>query len=69
MPTIKIGDYLLKRLKEINIETIFGVPGDYNMVSTLSLKNIKRKKAEIHVLKSNNIINSLFWILLRMIKS
>lgn len=69
MPTIKIGDYLLKRLKEINIETIFGVPGDYNMVSTLSLINIKRKKAEIHVLKSNNIINSLFWILLRMIKS
>ncbi|KAI9346336.1 pyruvate decarboxylase PdcB [Pilaira anomala] len=31
MPTIKIGDYLLKRLKEINIDTIFGVPGDYNM--------------------------------------
>jgi hypothetical protein len=33
MPTIKIGDYLLKRLKEINIETVFGVPGDYNMVN------------------------------------
>jgi hypothetical protein len=33
MPTVTIGDYLLKRLKEINIETIFGVPGDYNMVS------------------------------------
>ncbi|CAO3640883.1 unnamed protein product [Mucor hiemalis] len=31
MPSIKIGDYLIKRLKEINIETIFGVPGDYNM--------------------------------------
>jgi pyruvate decarboxylase len=28
---MKIGDYLLKRLKEINIDTIFGVPGDYNM--------------------------------------
>lgn len=37
MPTIKIGDYLIKRLKEINIDTIFGVPGDYNMVS-LKLK-------------------------------
>ncbi|KAI7889493.1 pyruvate decarboxylase PdcB [Mucor mucedo] len=29
--TISIGNYLLRRLKEINIETIFGVPGDYNM--------------------------------------
>jgi TPP-dependent 2-oxoacid decarboxylase len=32
MPTITIGDYLIKRLKEINIDTVFGVPGDYNMV-------------------------------------
>ncbi|KAF1798443.1 thiamine diphosphate-binding protein [Mucor lusitanicus] len=31
MPSISIGSYLIKRLKEINIDTIFGVPGDYNM--------------------------------------
>ncbi|CEP19001.1 hypothetical protein [Parasitella parasitica] len=31
MPSISIGNYLIKRLKEINIDTIFGVPGDYNM--------------------------------------
>jgi pyruvate decarboxylase len=31
MVSIKIGDYLIQRLKEIGIDTIFGVPGDYNM--------------------------------------
>jgi TPP-dependent 2-oxoacid decarboxylase len=29
---IEIGQHLINRLKEINIDTIFGVPGDYNMV-------------------------------------
>lgn len=33
MVSIKIGDYLIQRLKETGIDTIFGVPGDYNMVS------------------------------------
>lgn len=28
---IKIADYLLKRLEEINVKHIFGVPGDYNL--------------------------------------
>ncbi|KAI9480848.1 MAG: thiamine diphosphate-binding protein [Benjaminiella poitrasii] len=28
---VKVGEYLIKRLKEVGIETIFGVPGDYNM--------------------------------------
>lgn len=37
MVAITIGDYLLNRLKEVGIDTIFGVPGDYNMVS-LSVK-------------------------------
>lgn len=32
MTTISIGKYLIHRLKEVGIETIFGVPGDYNMV-------------------------------------
>ncbi|KAG1056924.1 hypothetical protein G6F43_001232 [Rhizopus delemar] len=31
MVSIKIGDYLIQRLKETGIDTIFGVPGDYNM--------------------------------------
>lgn len=30
--TITVGKYLLRRLKEIGVDTIFGVPGDYNMV-------------------------------------
>lgn len=28
---ITVGDYLLKRLKEIGINHVFGVPGDYNL--------------------------------------
>ncbi|KAI9352370.1 pyruvate decarboxylase PdcB [Pilaira anomala] len=31
MPTISISEHMLRRLKEVGIETIFGVPGDYNM--------------------------------------
>jgi TPP-dependent 2-oxoacid decarboxylase len=32
MPSISIGQHLINRLKEINIDVIFGVPGDFNMV-------------------------------------
>jgi TPP-dependent 2-oxoacid decarboxylase len=35
MTSIKIGDYILRRLKEVGVDTVFGVPGDYNMVSLL----------------------------------
>ncbi|KAI8356603.1 thiamine diphosphate-binding protein [Choanephora cucurbitarum] len=31
MTSIKIGDYLIRRLKEVGVDTVFGVPGDYNM--------------------------------------
>ncbi|KAI7894792.1 thiamine diphosphate-binding protein [Mucor mucedo] len=31
MVAITIGDYLLNRIKEVGIDTVFGVPGDYNM--------------------------------------
>ncbi|KAI8646198.1 thiamine diphosphate-binding protein [Parasitella parasitica] len=31
MVAIKVGEYLIKRLKEVGIDTVFGVPGDYNM--------------------------------------
>lgn len=31
MPEIFIGEYLFRRLKEISIDTIFGVPGDYEL--------------------------------------
>ena len=30
-----IGDYLLRRLKAIGVDIIFGVPGDYNLVQYL----------------------------------
>lgn len=33
MPSIQIGQHLLNRLKEINIDVVFGVPGDFNMVN------------------------------------
>ncbi|MGL4992467.1 MAG: alpha-keto acid decarboxylase family protein [Sarcina sp.] len=29
---LTIGDYLLKRLKELNIKDVYGVPGDYNLL-------------------------------------
>ncbi|OZJ05100.1 hypothetical protein BZG36_01357 [Bifiguratus adelaidae] len=29
--TVSVGNYLLYRLKEVGVETLFGVPGDYNM--------------------------------------
>ncbi|KAK9365562.1 thiamine diphosphate-binding protein [Lipomyces kononenkoae] len=32
MAEIKIGSYLVERIKELGIETIFGVPGDYELV-------------------------------------
>ncbi|KAH4169209.1 pyruvate decarboxylase [Parastagonospora nodorum] len=31
MPQIKIGDYLFKRLHELGIRSVFGVPGDYEL--------------------------------------
>jgi TPP-dependent 2-oxoacid decarboxylase len=44
MVAIKIGDYLINRLKEVGIDTIFGVPGDYNMVSFDSNSNYQIMK-------------------------
>ncbi|CAO3593205.1 unnamed protein product [Absidia cylindrospora] len=35
-----IGLYLLQRLKEIGIDTVFGVPGDYNFTFLMYLKDI-----------------------------
>jgi hypothetical protein len=37
MPSVTIGQHLINRLKEINIDTIFGVPGDFNMVSLMDI--------------------------------
>ncbi|KAM3070505.1 Pyruvate decarboxylase 1 [Clarireedia jacksonii] len=31
MIQVKIGDYLFKRLRELGIESVFGVPGDYEL--------------------------------------
>jgi TPP-dependent 2-oxoacid decarboxylase len=38
MAAITIGEYLLKRLKEVGVDTVFGVPGDYNMVIIIVLR-------------------------------
>jgi pyruvate decarboxylase len=35
MTSIKIGEHILQRLKEVGVDTVFGVPGDYNMVSII----------------------------------
>ena len=29
---ITVGNYLIKRLKELGIKDVFGVPGDYNLL-------------------------------------
>ena len=29
---MNIGNYLLRRLKDIGVDIVFGVPGDYNLV-------------------------------------
>ncbi|KAF5604241.1 pyruvate decarboxylase [Fusarium pseudoanthophilum] len=31
MPRIKVGDYLFRRLHELGIRSVFGVPGDYEL--------------------------------------
>lgn len=31
MPDILVGDYLLERLKQLGIQSVFGVPGDYEL--------------------------------------
>ncbi|KAH7188107.1 thiamine diphosphate-binding protein [Fusarium flagelliforme] len=31
MPQIKVGDYLFRRLQELGIRSVFGVPGDYEL--------------------------------------
>jgi len=33
---ITIGNYLLRRLKELGVDIIFGLPGDYNLVRSFS---------------------------------
>jgi TPP-dependent 2-oxoacid decarboxylase len=36
---LTIGTYLLRRLKELGVDIIFGVPGDYNLVQYLLFLN------------------------------
>jgi pyruvate decarboxylase len=31
MPQIKVGDYIFRRLHELGIRSVFGVPGDYEL--------------------------------------
>ncbi|MFA8299075.1 MAG: alpha-keto acid decarboxylase family protein [Hyphomicrobiales bacterium] len=41
---ITVGDYLLKRLKEVGVDHIFGVPGDYNLGFLDQIVNYKDLK-------------------------
>ena len=36
---MKIGDFLLRRLKEAGVRHLFGVPGDYNLVLLQQLQD------------------------------
>lgn len=31
MPTVKLADYLFTRLKQLGVDSIHGVPGDYSL--------------------------------------
>jgi TPP-dependent 2-oxoacid decarboxylase len=33
MPEIKVGEYLFRRLRELGVKTIFGVPGGKHSLS------------------------------------
>lgn len=61
MPSISIGQHLINRLKEINIDVIFGVPGDFNMVCLLSSMSLQKK--------TNSVLFSPYWISLKMMPS
>jgi len=34
-PQISIGDYILERLSQLGVTSLFGVPGDFNLVTTI----------------------------------
>jgi indolepyruvate decarboxylase len=41
-----IGDFLLRRLQEVGIKHIFGVPGDYNLGLKQQLENRGEPKSD-----------------------
>lgn len=43
MVTTTVGQYLVRRLKEVGIDTVFGLPGDYNMVNIYIYFFFKKK--------------------------
>ncbi len=53
---ITIGDYLLKRLKEIGIEHIIGVPGDFNLQFLEQIRDDR----EIKFVGSSNELNAAY---------
>jgi len=38
----KIGDFLLRRLDEVGVRHLFGVPGDYNLELLQQLQDMAR---------------------------
>lgn len=39
--TVSIGAHIINRLKELGIDTIFGVPGDCTLVCIIWIKAVK----------------------------
>jgi indolepyruvate decarboxylase len=45
---MKIGDFLLRRLKEAGVRHLFGVPGDYNLELLQQLQDSGALKGSAH---------------------
>ena len=46
---MKIGDFLLRRLKEAGLRHLFGVPGDYNLELLQQLQDFRRAEMDRHM--------------------
>ena len=51
-----IGDFLLDRLSQIGINTIFGVPGDYNLQFLMQAE----KRKDIKFVGNRNELNAAY---------
>ncbi len=58
-PKLTIGTYLLRRLKELGVDIIFGVPGDYNLVQYLLFLKCIWSKFELSFFYSSHFLIKL----------
>jgi TPP-dependent 2-oxoacid decarboxylase len=56
---LTIGTYLLQRLKDLGVDIIFGVPGDYNLVHYFSFRKYFLSKFELSFLYSSHFLIKL----------